>query len=216
MDHDRVMRIIDFTLAVVHSNEWKTPLTEETYLVMRNFRTEVTFGTLQREIKEDRSLPPALSRPSDPSTVQILVAFRALKRLREGYSSLDTELAAAEHYMFMRYLARSTGDRLTVALPAGYDVKKRVFGARGKEQAMRVKDDNPTHPPDINVLKWGTHGATEGLKDFKRTRPEDRGLLGSSLLRNESHILRGLAPWQRRILEAMLRKLRQSHGKSAT
>ena len=83
----------------------------------------------------------------------------------------DVNLAAAEHYMFARYLAGKTGDPLVLAAPTLYALKKVAYFAAGKEKDMRTTPNNPVLPPSIESVVWGTMGVEEGLKDFKGENP---------------------------------------------
>lgn len=98
-------------------------------------------------------------------------AFRLLQERRRTVAPLDVNLAAAEHYMYMRFLAGLTGDPLLIAAPAGYAIKKSIGFALGKEKEMRTTPDNPVLPPSVESTVWGTLGVEEGLKDYRGENP---------------------------------------------
>ena len=95
-------------------------------------------------------------------------AWQALKaRRRDGAHGTDGDLAAAEHYMYNRFLTGATGDPLTRLYPTGYFIKKVVFFALGKEEDMRTDPNNPVLPPSLASVAWGNQGAEDGMKDYK-------------------------------------------------
>jgi hypothetical protein len=51
------------------------------------------------------------------------LAFRSLQKRRQGPEPLDINLAAAEHYMFARFLAGRTGDPLVRFAPTLYGIR---------------------------------------------------------------------------------------------
>src|SRR5262245_54762063 len=59
---------------------------------------------------------------------KVYKAFRTLQgRRRTNKEWTNVELAAAEHYMYSRFLAGATGDPLALAAPSIYNLKKKVF-----------------------------------------------------------------------------------------
>lgn len=212
INYARVQRIIDLALVIVPPGDRPAPASR----AGRNIRILAAFGLLEAEFEENSSIPNPPSPPANPTTRQIETAFRALKRLRASGRSRDSELAAAEHYMFMRFLARVSGDPITVIMPAGYDVRKRIAFWRGNEEQMQVDEDSPPHPPNVHILQWGTRGAAQGLREFRQIRPNDGFQPGRALLSNETTILRGLSPWQQDIVQAVLRRIRTARGEGAT
>ena len=102
---------------------------------------------------------------NDNVTQRVGAAFRSLQERRQKREPLDIDLAAAEHYMFARYLAGVTGDPFVKMGPTLYGLKKRFYFALGIQQRMAVTA-NPVLPPSPAVERWGLTGATEGLDDF--------------------------------------------------
>ena len=87
-------------------------------------------------------------------------------------NSLDLDYAAAEHYMFARYLVASGGVNATQmrVLTTGYDAKKFWDDLWGDKNKLAVTD-NPVSPPNWEVMEWGLKGATDGDLDYQRFRP---------------------------------------------
>ena len=95
--------------------------------------------------------------------------------------SLDMDMAAAEHYAFMRYLAGNTGDPMTETMPRGYEMKKIVMSFVGMDKSMQHNPANPASPPDEDVVRWGEKGAREGLEDYKFLHNQKLGTPGSAV-----------------------------------
>jgi hypothetical protein len=116
-------------------------------------------------------------------------AFRLLQQRRRTVAPLDVNLAAAEHYMYMRFLAGKTGDPLLVAAPTGYAIKKIVFFALGKEKDLRTTPNNPVLPPSVESTVWGSLGVEDGLKDYRGANAATGLKPGASIdaLKNEAY-----------------------------
>ena len=97
-------------------------------------------------------------------------AFRELQKRRRSKEWVNLELAAAEHYMYARFLAGSTGDTLVIASPTLYNLKKRLFWALDIEGLMATSQ-YPGLPPSEESVVWGEQGAKDGLRDFKNENP---------------------------------------------
>lgn len=191
-DDRRVVKILDFTLKsakdMVDSPPPGIPEGGADFYLL---------AMIDEKYKEDRRFSDAPQRPSTVEDEHLKLAFSALKEFRSTPDrSQDSELAAAEHYIFMRKLARVSGDPLTLALPAGYHVKKSVMFALGRPERMAVHKDNLPHPPSWDVLGWAQRGAREGLVEHAPGGSEPRMRLGSSVIDNHEEIVRGLTPWQ--------------------
>ncbi|KVD14831.1 hypothetical protein WI81_17800 [Burkholderia ubonensis] len=96
---------------------------------------------------------------------QVRRAFRSLQSLRRTQLPEDVNLAAAEHYMYARFLAGETGDPLVKATPVLYGAKKRVYFALGIQDRMATTR-NPVLAPNRSVERWGLKGAEHGLRDY--------------------------------------------------
>jgi len=110
----------------------------------------------------DRELVKYLSHEPRERT---RLAFRSLQERRQGPEPLDINLAAAEHYLFARFLAGRTGEPLVRFAPTLYGIKKRAYFALGIGQRMAVTS-NPVLPPNADVERWGNKGADDGLADY--------------------------------------------------
>jgi len=107
----------------------------------------------------------------EKTTDKVGAAFALLRERRRTVAPTDVNLAAAEHYMYARYLAGKTGDPMVLAAPTIYALKKTLYFALGKEKAMRTSPNNPVLPPSIESVVWGTLGVEQGLKDFRGENP---------------------------------------------
>jgi hypothetical protein len=94
-------------------------------------------------------------------------AFRPLQAQRQQPgNSLDLNLAAAEHYMFARWMVCTgrVGPFQMRLLVRGYDMKKRWDRMLGDPDREAVTA-NPVSPPDEDVRAWGLRGVTDGETD---------------------------------------------------
>lgn len=109
-------------------------------------------------------------------------AWVALKaRRRDGVHGTEVNLAAAEHYMYNRFLTGVTGDPLTRLYPSGYLIKKLIFFGLGMEKNMRTDPTNPVLPPSLASVAWGNQGAQDGMKDYKGLNPGAGVQIGTSV-----------------------------------
>jgi hypothetical protein len=97
----------------------------------------------------------------------------------------DLDLADAEHYMYARFLAGSTGDPTTNTLVAGYEVIKILRLTTGHEKGLRTDPRFPVLPPSISSVNWGMQGASDGLRDYKALHGGQLGRIGSALAANK-------------------------------
>lgn len=100
----------------------------------------------------------------------------------------DLNLADAEHYLYARYLAGSTGDPSTHALVVGYELWKTVKYARGREKDLRTDPRFPVLPPSVDAVNWGLSGVQDGLQDYRNLHRGRLGMAGGAFEAN-----RGLA-----------------------
>ncbi len=96
----------------------------------------------------------------------------------------DPNLADAEHYMYARFLAGSTGDASVRVLVGGYDLMKAVMFKTKGEAAMRTDPRFPVLPPAMDSVTWGLRGAEDGLKDYAALNGGKSGELGSAFREN--------------------------------
>lgn len=131
-----------------------------------------------------------LVTPGATIVEKVYNAWQAMKaRRRDGAHGTDVDLAAAEHYMYNRFLTGITGDPLTHLYPTGYFLKKALFFALGKEKDMRTDPNHPVLPPSLSSVAWGNQGADDGMEDFKGMNPATGAKVGASLetVRNEAY-----------------------------
>jgi hypothetical protein len=116
----------------------------------------------------DRAL--SNSGNSDACCGRVGIGFRQLQTERRvPGASLDLDLAAAEHYLFARWMV-CTGTVSAMqmrALVIGYDAKKWIDSARGDPNATATTG-NPVSAPDLGVVQWGLRGASHGSTDQTR------------------------------------------------
>lgn len=116
-------------------------------------------------------------------------AFRSLQaRRRIEANALDISLAAAEHYMYARFLAGATGDPIVNYAPTAYGLKKKVYITLGIVKKMQTTL-LPVLPPNDKVEWWGKKGAKEGLEDYEKVHNKKAGNYGKALsfLSNEAY-----------------------------
>jgi hypothetical protein len=101
---------------------------------------------------------------------------------------LDESLADAEHYMYARFLASSTGDPSVKALVTGYELKKYVDSKRGRLQDARTNPRFPVLPPSQESVRWGLKGVDNGLSDYKAAHNGQIGKIGSAIQANQDWI----------------------------
>lgn len=112
----------------------------------------------------------AMLNPGDPGDTccgRVGNAFRDLQRQRRAPGgSLDLNLAAAEHYLFSRWMV-CTGTVSAMqmrVLVVAYDAKKWIDRATGNPNATATTA-NPVSPPDSDVVRWGLRGVSDGNAD---------------------------------------------------
>lgn len=99
-------------------------------------------------------------------------AWGRLKLCRDSGKSLDLNLAAAEHYMFARYIANDTGDTMLREAPKWYEQFK-SFSTNELFQKFLQTTDQPTSPVDADVRRWGEAGVERGLKEYSVRTKQD-------------------------------------------
>jgi hypothetical protein len=101
---------------------------------------------------------------------QVEVAFRDLQTQRRlPGKSLDLDLAAAEHYLFARWMV-CTGTISTHqmrALVIGYDAKKLIDRLLDNPNKLQTTT-NPVSPPNADVVAWGLQGVDDGIAEHDR------------------------------------------------
>ena len=111
---------------------------------------------------------------------KVYKAFRSLQARRRSKEWVNVELAAAEHYMYARFLAGATGDPMVHLAPNWYNLKKKVFFELDI-QSLMATSEYPGLPPSDESVAWGERGAMDGLLDFKGANPSTDFKVGESL-----------------------------------
>jgi hypothetical protein len=117
---------------------------------------------------EPKKRPPerdgAIGRTMKPTGV--MIAWQRLKRCRDSGNSQDLSLAAAEHYLFGRFVAGENGDTRYRDLPDLYESVKSAAIKLGAERAMQTTPE-PVSPVNKKVTEWGKKGVEKGLEDYE-------------------------------------------------
>lgn len=96
------------------------------------------------------------------------LAFRAIKEFRNaGGDSADESLAAAEHYLFAKYMVSNAvaSQRQMEIMVLGYDGIKAVMQTTDTtEKMMRHNPDRPTSQVSGASVAWGLKGCEDGEK----------------------------------------------------
>ena len=100
----------------------------------------------------------------------------------------DLSLADAEHYMYARFLAGSTGDPTTSGLVYGYELWKVVRYVTGREEKLRTDPRFPVLPPSADAVDWGIRGVDDGLNDYRKAHGGATGKVGDALKANRALI----------------------------
>ena len=112
---------------------------------------------------------------------KVYKAFRTLQsRRRTNKEWVNVELAAAEHYMYSRFLSGSTGDPMVLTAPTLYNLKKKLFFFLDIQEMMTTSP-YPCLPPSDESVVWGERGAADGLLDFKFANPSTDFKVGGAL-----------------------------------
>ena len=104
------------------------------------------------------------------------LAFRAIKEFRNNAGdSADESLAAAEHYLFSRYLVSNAivSETQMTLMVLGYDGVKAIAQTSSvTEKAMRHNPARPTSKVTAGSVGWGLKGASDGASDRQKYLPE--------------------------------------------
>ncbi|WP_213308824.1 hypothetical protein [Paraburkholderia sacchari] len=107
-----------------------------------------------------------------PSIIEVnRIAWMVLKQTIRGDSQHrydeDYDAAAAEHYMYIRFLAGVTGDPTCRAAPTLYAAKKLFDQMLGRLQSGQAQGGHPVLPSNPYIVAWGQNGVVDGLADFR-------------------------------------------------
>jgi len=124
----------------------------------------------------------ALSKETAPTiNEKVYKAFRTMQaKRRTNKEWANVEMAAAEHYLYSRFLAGATGDPAVLMAPSLYNLKKRVFFFLDIQDQMTTTK-YPCLPPSEESVAWGERGAEDGLLDFKGANPASDFNVGGAL-----------------------------------
>ena len=128
-----------------------------------------------------QSIAQQASRPRETIIHRIRRAWLSLQTRRRELDPLNINLAAAEHYMYARFLAGVSGDPSVRMAPTLYGLKKRLFFAFGIQDKMATTA-NPVLPPNAAVERWGTTGANEGLLDYTNANGRAANNYGKAII----------------------------------
>ncbi|WEF34241.1 hypothetical protein [Pseudoduganella chitinolytica] len=109
---------------------------------------------------------------SAPSVVKVnrvawgflMETIRGDTRHRYDY---DFDAAAAEHYMYIRFLAGNSGDPTCHTAPTLYALKKVFYQLLGRLQEDQAQGGHPVLPSNPYIVAWGQKGVMDGLADYK-------------------------------------------------
>lgn len=125
-----------------------------------------------------RIINQAIARAVAPTVIEkVGKAFRELQSRRRKKEPLNIDLAAAEHYMYARFLAGVTGDPFVEYAPTAYHIKKKVLSILRIQERMQTTKE-PVMPPRLKLVQWGKKGAVQGIKDWEAVnpgKPKNRG-----------------------------------------
>jgi hypothetical protein len=106
---------------------------------------------------------------TSPQLLQNELAFRAIKDFRNtGGSSTDESLAAAEHYLFSRYMVSNAivSKAQMDSMVVGYSSLKALAQLNSRlEMAMRHNKARATSKVSSSSVAWGLVGSIDGEKD---------------------------------------------------
>lgn len=114
------------------------------------------------------------NRSVSPTVIEInYLAWQILKTAIRGdhahrYDD-DYDAAAAEHYMYIRFLAGKTGDPTCHTAPVLYAAKKLFDQVLGRLQTGQAQGGHPVLPANPYIVAWGQSGVVDGLADYKAT-----------------------------------------------
>ena len=103
------------------------------------------------------------------------LAFRdIIDFLNAGGDSADESLAAAEHYLFAKYMVSNivVSEHQMIVMVLGYDGIKAIAQTNSyTERAMRHNPDRPTSKVSASSIVWGLKGAKDGESDHQSFAP---------------------------------------------
>lgn len=117
----------------------------------------------------------ALTKTSSESNHIIALNYNAWQQLKlvirgdnQHRYDYDFDAAAAEHYMYIRFLASYTGDPVCYAAPTIYAVSKLFNQLLGNLQSGQAQGGHPVLPSNPYIITWGNKGVIDGLSEYKK------------------------------------------------
>ena len=136
-------------------------------------------GFLTLDCKSPASKPADISkRLTDPAAVKD--AWQFLKQCRDNKLADSQEVVAAENYLYIRFVAGSTGDTGFKVFPWSYYLLKTAGSKASFLQILRSNPSNPVSDPDPDVRKWGDQGYEDGIADYEKRTGEKASLKTSA------------------------------------
>ena len=115
-----------------------------------------------------------------PNPDSLRNSWQFLKSCRDAGIAVGPEVTAAEHYLYIRFVANATGDTFFRILPSWYNTLKE-FAQFADLQRYLQTSDQPVSPADPNVVRWGEFGVEDGLLDYKDRTGDEPKLKSSAL-----------------------------------
>ena len=181
------MRILYSTLLITFVLGVFTPLTSSAAVDDHEVKEWIFLGLTSKRQRYNEKMDEAIAKTY--SVHRLEGGWRLLKSLRDSGNSENLSLAAAEHYLFMRFCASKSGDTGYRKLPAWYETVKR-FAIKHDLEEYIENTDQPISTPDSKVTSWGNKGVEAGLSDYKKREkrepskksPNIKTLMGFSYL----------------------------------
>ncbi len=134
------------------------------------FAVECDWGTIDDSMASRFIDDSLLKYGKFKPLAKIEKSYLFLKNKRRTSRYCDYDLAAAEHYMYARFVTATTGDNKFDQQIRTYDFGKRILDYIGKLDAAKTTK-LPVSPPSDQLLAWGLKGAKKGLQDYKEINP---------------------------------------------
>ncbi len=159
------MRILYVTLSIIFVLGIVTPVTSAAAVDDHEVIEWIFLGLTSKRHRHNEKMDEAIAKTY--SLRRLEGGWRLLKTLGDRATSENLSLAAAEHYLFMRFCASKSGDTGYRKLPAWYETVKRFAIKHDLEEYME-NTDQPISTPDSKVTSWGNKGVEAGLSDYKK------------------------------------------------
>jgi hypothetical protein len=108
-------------------------------------------------------------------------AWKFLQACRAAGNSSNLYLAAAENYLYIRYVANATGDTGFRSAPQWYYTMKVCASKIGFLDFLKTSTQ-PVSDPSPDVLRWGNFGYADGIRDYETRTGQKASLKTTSLI----------------------------------